>query len=168
MKKEIYLAGGCFWGVEQYLQNIKGITKTQVGYANGTTKNPTYEQVCRENTGHAETVWVEYEDSQISLSGVLDMFYDIIDPTSVNRQGGDTGVQYRTGIYFTHDSDKEIILASIEKLKESYTAPIAVEVLPLDNYYPAEEYHQKYLDKNPNGYCHISPEKFLQAKATHK
>lgn len=164
MKKEIYLAGGCFWGTEQYLQNIKGILETEVGYANGNTENPTYEQVCHNNTGHAETVKVIYDESVISLSFILNMYYDVINPVSINRQGGDVGSQYRTGIYFITPEDEPIIQSSIAGLQKKYKERIAIEVKPLANYYKAEEYHQKYLDKNPNGYCHIGKDKFEKAK----
>ncbi len=162
--KEIYLAGGCFWGTEKYLANINGIVKTDVGYANGNTENPTYQEVCHNNTGHAETVRVFYDPKQIRLEFILTLYYDVIDPTSVNRQGGDTGTQYRTGIYYVEEQDLPIIQSSIQELQTHYEKPIAIEVLPLRNYYLAEEYHQKYLDKNPSGYCHIRREKFDQAK----
>ena len=162
--KEIYLAGGCFWGTEKYLANINGIVKTDVGYANGNTENPTYNEVCHNNTGHAETVRVFYDPKIIRLEFILTLYYDVIDPTSVNRQGGDTGAQYRTGIYYVDAQDVPVIQSSINELQTHYEKPIAIEVLPLRNYYIAEEYHQKYLDKNPNGYCHIRREKFDQAK----
>lgn len=162
--KEIYLAGGCFWGTEKYLSCVNGIIETEVGYANGNTKNPTYEEVCRNNTGHAETVKVVYDDSMIGLDYILTLYYDVINPVSINRQGGDVGSQYRTGIYYIDESDIEVIQLSISKLQESYTEKIAIEVLPLLNYYRAEEYHQKYLDKNPSGYCHIGHDKFDLAK----
>jgi peptide methionine sulfoxide reductase msrA/msrB len=164
MKSEIYLAGGCFWGTEQYLQNVQGILETEVGYANGNTENPTYEEVCHNNTGHAETVKVVYDSGFISLSFILDLYYDVINPVSVNRQGGDTGVQYRTGVYYVDAKDEEVIQESIAKLQKQYKEKIAIEVKPLENYYKAEEYHQKYLDKNPNGYCHIGKDKFEKAK----
>lgn len=164
MEKTIYLAGGCFWGIEKYLQNIRGVIKTEVGYANGNKANPTYEEVSYENTGHAETVKVTYDPSQISLYFLLQLFYEVIDPTTLNRQGNDVGTQYRTGIYYEDAIDKIIILKSMENLSLKYQKPIAVEVLPLKNYYKAEEYHQKYLDKNPNGYCHIDPRKFEDVK----
>lgn len=164
MKKEIYLAGGCFWGTEKYLENIPGVLSTEVGYANGDTENPTYEEVCRKNTGHAEAVKVEYDDNKIGLPFILDLYYDVINPISKNRQGGDIGTQYRTGIYFTDEKDEEAILASIDKLQKGYKEKIAIEVEPLDNYYKAEEYHQKYLDKNPGGYCHIGVDKFEKAE----
>ena len=162
--KEIYLAGGCFWGTEKYLSNINGIVKTDVGYANGTTENPSYEEVCHKNTGHAETVRVFYNPQLVRTEFILNLYYDVIDPTSVNRQGGDSGVQYRSGIYYVEDQDQIVIQKSIQELQAKHDKPIAIEVLPLKNYYLAEEYHQKYLDKNPNGYCHIRKEKFEQAK----
>jgi peptide-methionine (S)-S-oxide reductase/peptide methionine sulfoxide reductase msrA/msrB len=162
--KEIYLAGGCFWGTEKYLANINGIVQTDVGYANGNTENPTYKEVCHNNTGHAETVRVYYDPKIVRLEFVLNLYYDVIDPTSVNRQGGDTGTQYRTGIYYVDEQDLPVIQASIKELQTHHEKPIAIEVVPLRNYYIAEEYHQKYLDKNPNGYCHIHREKFDQAK----
>ncbi len=164
--KEIYLAGGCFWGLEEYILNIKGVIKTEVGYANGNTKNPSYEDVCHKNTGHAETVKVIFNEEIINLSFLLDMYYDVIDPTSINRQGGDVGSQYRTGIYYIDIEDKTDILKSIEKLYKKINKPIAIEVKELFNYYPAEEYHQHYLKKNPGGYCHINIDKFENAKRT--
>ncbi len=165
--KEIYFAGGCFWGIEKYLSLIKGVLSTSVGYANGNTKNPSYKDVCCKDTGHAETVKVQYDESEISLEELLRLFYDVIDPTAVNRQGYDVGTQYRTGIYYTEEEDRETILNSVKALQSNYKKPIAIEVLPLLNYYTAEEYHQKYLDKNPTGYCHIGRDKFEKARATH-
>lgn len=164
MKKEIYLAGGCFWGTEKYLENIPGILTTEVGYANGNTDNPTYEEVCYNNTGHAETVKVEYDDDRIGLLYILELYYDVINPVSINRQGGDVGSQYRTGIYYVDDRDEAVIQGSIDELQKKYKEKIAIEVKPLINYYKAEEYHQKYLDKNPDGYCHIGADKFEKAK----
>lgn len=160
MGKEIYLAGGCFWGIEKYLENVPGVTSTSVGYANGNTSNPTFEEVCYNNTGHAETVKVEYEEERIGLEFLLQLYYDVINPVSINRQGGDAGSQYRTGIYFTDDRDEAVIRDSIQELQKQYKERIAIEVKPLANYYKAEAYHQKYLDKNPGGYCHIGADKF--------
>jgi peptide methionine sulfoxide reductase msrA/msrB len=162
--KHIYLAGGCFWGLENYLRNIHGVLSTDVGYANGKTKNPTYEDVCYKNTGHAETVHVQYDISIISLSFLLDLFFNIIDPTTLNRQGFDRGTQYRSGIYYVDDNDKEIIEKSIDKLQKQFTSPVVIEILPLKNYYLAEEYHQNYLTKNPSGYCHINPNESKNVK----
>ena len=162
---DIYLAGGCFWGMEKYLASIHGVSETQVGYANGQTADPTYEQVCHNHTGHAETVRVHYDAAIVPLSFLLEIYYSAIDPTSVNRQGGDTGTQYRTGIYYTDEADRPVIAASLAALQKKYREPIAVELLPLQNFYPAETYHQKYLDKNPGGYCHIGKDRFAYAAA---
>lgn len=164
MEKTIYLAGGCFWGTEKYLSLIPGVVNTEVGYANGKTENPTYEEVCRDNTGHAETVKVTYNAKYLSLQELLTRFFKVIDPTSVNRQGNDTGVQYRTGIYYTQSADKEEIFSALHELQTKYEKPLAVEAKILENFYPAEEYHQKYLDKNPGGYCHIPVRAFEMAK----
>lgn len=153
--REIYLAGGCFWGAEAFLQRIYGVSYTEVGYANGTTINPTYEQVCTKTTGFVETVYIKYDVTKISLGELIDAFFKIIDPTSFNKQGGDIGSQYRTGIYSTDSSDLEVAKSKIAEKAVDYSKPILVEVEKLDNYYKAEEYHQKYLDKNPGGYCHV-------------
>lgn len=163
-KKEIYLAGGCFWGTEKYLSCVNGIIETEVGYANGNTVDPTYEEVCKRNTGHAEAVKVVYDDSIISLAYILTLYYDVINPVSINRQGGDIGSQYRTGIYYIDEMDVDTIVDSISELQKNYEQVIAIEVKSLENYYKAEEYHQKYLDKNPAGYCHIGHDKFDLAK----
>jgi peptide methionine sulfoxide reductase msrA/msrB len=162
--KTIYLAGGCFWGAEKYLSLIPGVIKTATGYANGRTANPSYEEVCRKDTGHAETVRVEYDGDTLTLSALLDLFYEAIDPVSVNRQGHDTGTQYRTGIYYTDEGDAAIIRDSIAVLQKRLAEPVAVEIKLLENYYPAEEYHQKYLDKNPGGYCHIGADTFKRLR----
>ena len=162
--KEIYLAGGCFWGAERYLSLLPGVIKTEVGYSNGKTEDPTYRQVCDEDTGHVETVKVTFDPEQISLTFLLERFYEVIDPTSINKQGEDEGTQYRSGIYYTDTADEPIITGSVILLGESLTKPVAIEVLPLESYYPAEEYHQEYLVKNPNGYCHINLSMFEQAK----
>lgn len=153
--KTIYLAGGCFWGTQKFFDQFEGVLSTTVGYANGKTENPSYEEVCRAGTDHAETVKIDYDESVISLSALLDYYFMAIDPLSVNRQGNDIGRQYRTGIYFTDSSLLDEILPSVRKQEEKLGSPLAVEVEELKNFYPAEEYHQKYLDKNPGGYCHI-------------
>ena len=153
--REVWLAGGCFWGVQAFLDQLKGVVYTNVGYANGNTENPTYEEVVYKKTGHAETVYVQYDPETISLLTLLAYFLKIIDPTSINRQGNDSGIQYRTGVYYSNQEDKAVIEAVLKQEQSKYRRPIAVEVLLLTNYYPAEEYHQKYLIKNPNGYCHV-------------
>lgn len=162
--KEVYVAGGCFWGIEKYMSVIKGVVETEVGYANGNTENPTYEEVCTGKTGHTEAVKVIYDATLTDLDRLLTLFYAAIDPTAINRQGGDIGSQYRTGVYYVDNVDKDIVDRSIFSLSKMYKKPIAVEVLPLKNFYSAEEYHQKYLDKNPAGYCHISSDKIEEAK----
>ncbi len=161
---EIYLAGGCFWGTEQYIASIKGVQSTEVGYANGNTEKPTYEDVCYRSTGHAETVKVIYDPAVLPLTFLLDLYFESVNPVAVNRQGGDVGSQYRTGIYYTDASDLPVIENALAKLRRQYDQPIAIEALPLKNFYPAEEYHQKYLEKNPHGYCHISKAKLEKAK----
>lgn len=163
MKREIYLAGGCFWGMEKYLSLIDGVTETQVGYANGNTETPTYEQVCTGKTGHAETVRVAYDSERVSLEFLLNLFMEVIDPTAVDRQGNDVGKQYRSGIYYVEPQDLSMIYDVIESFKPEYDAPIMVEVAPLKNFFPAESYHQQYLDKNPTGYCHIGKQQFERA-----
>ena len=164
--EKIYLAGGCFWGVEKYLGLLPGVIATSVGYANGRAScpNPSYEEVCRENTGHAETVEVEYDPSQVSLAFLLERFFEAIDPCSLNRQGADVGAQYRSGIYYIDEFDVGVIRESLERLQAAHDKPVVVEVEPLAHYYLAEEYHQKYLDKNPGGYCHIGRAKFARAR----
>lgn len=151
-KKVIYLAGGCFWGVEGYFKKLHGVYETEVGYANGKTDNTDYANVAA--TDHAETVRVCYDKSVISLEEILLHYFRIIDPLSVNRQGNDIGRQYRTGVYYTDDSDSKII-DKIFHYEEELHGPIAVKKSTLKNFIKAEDYHQNYLDKNPGGYCHI-------------
>ena len=162
-EKEIYLAGGCFWGTEKYLSLIKGVVETEVGYANGPTARPSYEDVCS-GSGHAETVRVVYQADEVALSRILELFYEVIDPVSVNRQGFDVGVQYRSGVYYVQEEDREVILQSLQTLQRRYEKPLAIEAAPLRNFYPAEAYHQKYLAKNPQGYCHIGETEFQKLK----
>ncbi|MDR2028642.1 MAG: peptide-methionine (S)-S-oxide reductase MsrA [Treponema sp.] len=163
--KTIYIAAGCFWGAEKYFSLIRGVCRTEVGYANGNTENPSYEDVKHRETGHAETVLVEYDPAVISLPFLLDLYYEAVDPASLNRQGADVGTQYRTGIYYTDRDDLPLIEKSLEKLREKIGVPVAIEVKPLENFYTAEEYHQKYLEKNPGGYCHINQSLFDRAQS---
>ena len=153
--KTIYLAGGCFWGTQKYFDQFDGVVNTVVGYANGTTENPTYEEVKSQRTGHAETVQITFDEAVISLTGLLDRYFAVIDPLSVNRQGNDVGTQYRTGIYYKDPALLPEIREYIRAVDRKIGKPAAVEIKPLENFYPAEERHQKYLEKNPNGYCHI-------------
>lgn len=153
---EIYVAGGCFWGIEEYFSRIPGVVETCVGYANGHTPYPDYRAVCTGQTGHAETVRVRYDTVKVSLTTLVRHFFRIIDPTSINRQGNDVGTQYRTGIYYTNVSDKDELVALMAEEQSKYDKPLAVELLPLQSFWPAEEYHQHYLKKNLGGYCHIA------------
>lgn len=152
--KEIYLAGGCFWGTEAFMQRIKGVIDAESGYANGNSLNPTYQEVCK-GSGHAEVVKVTYDAEQIALSTLLDYYFKVIDPISINQQGEDKGIQYRTGIYYVDPQDAPVVTQALAALQTQYADPLAVENEMLEHYFPAEEYHQDYLDKNPNGYCHI-------------
>lgn len=152
--KEIYLAGGCFWGTEAFMQRIRGVIDVESGYANGNTLNPTYQEVCK-GSGHAEVVKVTYDADQIGLAKLLDYYFKVIDPISINQQGEDKGIQYRTGIYYVDPADTTVINQALAELQTQYSEPLAVENAPLEHYFPAEEYHQDYLDKNPTGYCHI-------------
>lgn len=153
--KTIYLAGGCFWGMEAYMEKIYGVADAVSGYANGTTENPSYEQVLTHTTGFAETVKVDYDPARLDLRTLISYYLRVVDPTSVNRQGNDRGEQYRTGIYYTDEADRQLVEERLRQEQERYSAPIVVELLPLKNFYEAEEYHQDYLKKNPQGYCHI-------------
>lgn len=154
--KTIYLAGGCFWGLEAYMERVDGVVDAISGYANGNpnVKDPSYEQVIA-GSGHAETVKVVYDADKIDLETVLKYYFRVIDPTSLNKQGNDRGVQYRTGIYYTDAADRVVIDQALQQLKGKYSQKIVVEEKPLANFALAEEYHQDYLAKNPNGYCHI-------------
>lgn len=151
--KTIYLAGGCFWGVEAYFQKVKGVVETEVGYANGNTRETEYEKLAL--TDHAETTKIVYDESVMPLEGLLERLFTIIDPTSINRQGGDFGRQYRTGIYYVDEESREIARKALDGLQKQYVKKIQVELEELKNYVTAEEYHQDYLVKNPKGYCHV-------------
>ena len=154
--KEIYLAGGCFWGLEEYFSRINGVIDVVSGYANGNVETTNYQLI--HSTDHAETIHVTYDADKISLRELLLYYFRVIDPFSVNKQGNDVGRQYRTGIYYTDEAQLPTINEAIEREQRKYSEKIAVEVLPIENFYTAEEYHQDYLDKNPNGYCHINLE----------
>ena len=161
----IVLAGGCFWGTQHLFRNLRGVLKTQVGYVNSEVANPTYKEVCTGKTGAAEGVEITNNATTVDLSKLLDLYFVSIDPTSVDRQGNDHGPQYRTGIYYISDSQRTTALKAVgEQLKKGYDK-IVVEVLPLKNFYPAEQEHQDYLVKNPEGYCHVTPT--LLEKARH-
>lgn len=155
--KEIYFAGGCFWGTEHFFSLVHGVTTTEAGYANSGVESPSYRQVCSGCTGAAETVKVVYDPETVSLPFLIDLYFKTIDPTALNRQGNDVGTQYRTGIFYVDLADGPVIKEAIAREQSHYSRPIVVETGPLDNFYPAEDYHQQYLENNPGGYCHIAP-----------
>lgn len=151
--KEIYLAGGCFWGLEAYMQKLNGVEDAISGYANGKTENPSYYDL--KASGHAETVKVIYKPEIINLEDILAHYLRVVNPVSINKQGNDVGTQYRTGIYYTDEADKATIDNVLAKEQTKHNKPIAIENEPLKHFFEAEEYHQDYLEKNPGGYCHI-------------
>ncbi|MCR5351810.1 MAG: peptide-methionine (S)-S-oxide reductase MsrA [Bacteroidales bacterium] len=156
MTKHIYLAAGCFWGAEHYLKRVRGVVSTETGYANGSIAYPTYREVYTDKTGYAETVHVVYDPDVLGLERLIQVYFAAIDPTSVNKQGEDEGTRYRTGIYYTDPGDLPAIRKIYDRVEGERKTPLAVEVKPLKNFYRAEDYHQDYLEKNPQGYCHIS------------
>ena len=168
-QKEIYLAGGCFWGTELYTSLVYGVVSAESGYANGATSHPSYREVCS-GSGHAETVHIVYDPAKVSLDQLLLAFYDSIDPTAKDRQGNDIGRQYRSGIYYVpnadgaESADAAVIRASLDALQRRIGKPIAIEMGAIVNFYRAEDNHQEYLVKNPNGYCHISPALIAQMR----
>jgi peptide methionine sulfoxide reductase msrA/msrB len=153
--EDIWFAGGCFWGVEAYMARVYGVYDVTSGYANGTTENPTYKEVLYENTGHAETVHVRYDPERIDLESLVSQFFMIIDPTLLNQQGNDKGAQYRTGVYYEDGEELAVINKVVAAEADRYDEPIVTEVEPIEQYFLAEDYHQDYLEKNPDGYCHI-------------
>ncbi len=168
MIKDIYFAAGCFWGAQKYFKLIDGVVGTAVGYANGDTLNPTYKEVYTDTTGYAETVHVQYDSSLVQLEFLVSMFFKAIDPLSLNKQGEDVGTRYRTGIYYTDSEDYTMIHNVYDSVAAEYGCDLAVEVLPLKNFYTAEEMHQDYLDKNPSGYCHLPESLFEFARKAGK
>ena len=165
--RDIYFAGGCFWGTEKYFKQLSGVLWTEVGYANGNTDNPTYQQVYTDTTGYAECVHVKYDSSRTTLEHLVEMYFLAVDPTSVNKQGEDEGTRYRTGVYYSDNEDLASILPVFEEQRHIHNR-IAVELMPLKNFVRAEEYHQNYLDKNPDGYCHLKPELFEYVRKLEK
>ena len=163
--KDIYLAGGCFWGTEHYFKQVEGVVETEVGFANGHTENPTYEEVYTDETGYAETVHVKYNPEVVSLRFLLQLYFKAIDPVSLNKQGHDEGTRYRTGIYYTESADLPVVNEVFDEVQRHYDQPLAVERQPLERFFTADEYHQDYLEKNPTGYCHLPLSLFQFAKA---
>ena len=164
--QDVYFAGGCFWGTEHYFKQIEGVVFTETGFANGRADlpSPTYEQVYTDTTGYAETVHVVYDETRVSLRFLVSMFFAAIDPLSVNRQGHDIGTRYRTGVYYTSEQQADEIREVFAEEQSKYAEELAVELLPLSCFYPADEYHQDYLDKHPDGYCHLPLSLFTWAK----
>jgi peptide methionine sulfoxide reductase msrA/msrB len=165
-KHSIYLAGGCFWGLEKLMRSLPGVLDVTSGYANGNKANPTYEEVCSDRTGFKETVKVDYDPAKVSLETVLYAYYSVIDPTVENKQGPDVGSQYQTGVYYT-DLESKAVAAKVAATEQKRHREFKVEQGPLSNFYPAEAYHQHYLDKHPGGYCHI-PAAAFQRVAEHE
>ena len=162
--KTIYLAGGCFWGTEHYIRQFEGVIETVTGYANGNIPSPSYEEVYTDKTGYAECVKVTFDEEVLPLKVLCRLFFRSIDPLLENRQGNDIGTRYRTGIYWTEEADRKVVEDTFGEILSTYEAdgswsgPLAVEKGPLECFWPAEEYHQDYLIRNPQGYCHISPQ----------
>lgn len=163
MKRRIDLAGGCFWGLQKFFDQFEGVLSTQVGYANGESAKTNYQEVCQ-GSGHAETVRIEYEDEILSLEQLLEYYFMVIDPFSINRQGNDIGIQYRTGIYYSDETSEQLVRSFLENKEQELGKPLAIECVPLVHFVSAEEYHQKYLEKNPSGYCHIPTQFYFLSK----
>lgn len=162
-QRDIWFAAGCFWGAQKFFKMIEGVEFTEVGFANGRTENPSYEQVYTDTTGYAECVHVRYNPEVVSLRELVRLYFRIIDPMSLNRQGEDEGTRYRTGVYYEDERDFDVLNEEFRRLEEKLGAGIAVELCPIVRFCKAEEYHQNYLDKTPGGYCHLSPEMFRLA-----
>jgi len=160
--KSIVFAGGCFWGVEAYFKQLDGVTETLVGYISGEGKT-SYEEVCNAS-GHAEAVHITYDEELISIKKLLDHLFNIIDPTSINKQGNDKGIQYRTGIYNYTPELIDLIKGYITIRQKEYSKPIVIELKTNLEFYNAEDYHQDYLNKNTNGYCHIDLSSYKNIK----
>lgn len=155
MMKRIVLAGGCFWGVQAYFDKVNGVLNTVTGYTEGDTENPSYEDVCN-GSGHAEAIYLEYDELKTTLDTILKHYFNIIDPTLINRQGNDIGLSYRTGIFCYQKEDLEYVKKFVDSIRDQYELPIVTEMKMLSHFYKAEAYHQNYLVKHPGGYCHIN------------
>jgi methionine-S-sulfoxide reductase len=155
MTETATLAGGCFWGVEELVRKLPGVVDITVGYAGGTLDNPRYEDVKTGRTGHAESLQIEFDPSKISYDDILDFFFRLHDPTTANRQGNDLGTQYRSAIFYHDEAQRDAAQRAIQRAQAKWPRPIVTEVVPFTNFYPAEDYHQDYLQRNPHGYtCH--------------
>jgi len=155
MTETATLAGGCFWGVEELVRKLPGVVDTVVGYAGGTLDKPRYEDVKTGRTGHAESLQIEFDPSKISYDDILDFFFRLHDPTTANRQGNDIGTQYRSAIFYHDEAQRDAAQRAIQRAQPKWSRPIVTEVVAFTNFYPAEDYHQDYLQRNPHGYtCH--------------
>ena len=155
MTETATLAGGCFWGVEELVRKLPGVTNTTVGYAGGTLDNPRYEDVKKGKTGHAESLQIEFDPSKITFGEILDFFFRLHDPTTANRQGNDVGTQYRSAIFYHDENQRAEAEAAKVRAQTKWSRPIVTEIVPFTNFYEAEDFHQDYLQRNPNGYtCH--------------
>jgi methionine-S-sulfoxide reductase len=155
MTETATLAGGCFWGVEELVRKLPGVVDTTVGYAGGTLDKPRYEDVKTGRTGHAESLQIEFDPSKISFDDILDFFFRLHDPTTANRQGNDIGTQYRSAIFYHDEAQRDAAQRAIQRAEPKWSRPIVTEVVAFTNFYPAEDYHQDYLQHRPNGYtCH--------------
>lgn len=159
-QRDIWFAAGCFWGAQKFFKMVPGVEFTEVGFANGWVQNPSYKQVYTDTTGHAECVHVRYNPEEIPLKELVRLYFRIIDPLSLNKQGEDEGTRYRTGVYYEDERDFDILSEEFSRLEKKLGRASVVELEHLQNFHKAEEYHQDYLDKNPGGYCHLSPELF--------
>lgn len=163
-EKEIWFAAGCFWGAQKFFKLVPGVLDTEVGFVNGRTDNPTYEEVYKDDTGYAECVHIKYDPSKVTLEKLTGLFFKIIDPLSLNKQGEDEGTRYRTGAYYKEAEDLVVLQKVFDEIIGVLgVSDLPVELQPVDRFYTADEYHQDYLDKNPGGYCHLSPEIFTLA-----
>ncbi|MFA6800538.1 MAG: peptide-methionine (S)-S-oxide reductase MsrA [Acholeplasmataceae bacterium] len=153
--KHVVLAGGCFWGVEAYFKQLKGVITTSTGYIDGNKRNPTYDEVCQGNATHAEAVEISYDETVISLETLLEHFFRFVNPFSINRQGHDIGKQYRSGVYVDNVKDADLVDAYFDQYFKNDRSRVQTKIKLNLDYDLAEDYHQKYLDKNPGGYCHI-------------
>lgn len=167
-EQHLYLAGGCFWGTQHYFKQVRGVLHTETGFANGHVDRPTYEQVYTDTTGHAEAVHIVFDADVVSAELLLRLFFKAIDPTQADGQGHDIGTRYRTGIYYTDATTAELARRLLDEEARRYSEPLTTEVAPLKSFFPADDYHQDYLDKHPDGYCHLPVALFDYARRANR
>lgn len=164
ISKTLIVAGGCFWGLQKYYSMVKGVIETTVGYSGGDKKFPKYEEVCAEVTGHTEAVIIKYDPEKTNIPKLLDHFFFIVDPTTLNYQKNDYGTHYRSALFYNDNNEKKLIEDYIQNIQKNYKNKIVVELIPAKEFWAAENYHQDYLNKNPYGYCHITYKHFNRIK----